>query len=457
MGRRSRPASPRRGPPARLGRNGRGTTEVGADADGHHIAGLIERVSFVRRAAAAARRTSGRRGADRAWAACRAFPACGGGSRPPCRAIRRRASGPARACRCRLRPARRPLWRARRAPSRQEGRRRRGGGNAADDARWRRRGTGACPGSRCLSAICDRSSPPKHRRRERGQPEPDTRRMSASRRGSCKLSPGQPDWRLERRFASQPAPKPSIMHADSAAQAGRTAANITPRDCPAAVDRTRHLACAPCNHASILPPPTVFRKLWLIFAQTCTICLGAAVRGDDAASRPAAAFLRRATLRARTSSCCSNRRPPGPARRSDSFTDAVHKAMPAVVNIYTSKEATRPAFRAGRPAAAALLSQVRRGRAPQRATSLGSGVDRQRRWLHPDQHHVVEAADEIEVVLATARLRPRCRGTDPETDLAVLKIAADEPAGDHLRRHSTTCRSATSCSPSAIRSASARP
>ena len=58
-----------------------------------------------------------------------------------------------------------------------------------------------------------------------------------------------------------------------------------------------------------------------------------------------------------------------------------------------------------------------------RSTSLGSGVLVSDKGYVLTNNHVVEAADEIEVALAdTRRARARVVGTDPETDLAVLKI-----------------------------------
>jgi len=59
---------------------------------------------------------------------------------------------------------------------------------------------------------------------------------------------------------------------------------------------------------------------------------------------------------------------------------------------------------------------------PRRSTSLGSGV-----IVSPDgyvltNHHVVDGADDIELVLADGReLHAKVRGVDPESDLAVLK------------------------------------
>jgi serine protease DegQ len=63
---------------------------------------------------------------------------------------------------------------------------------------------------------------------------------------------------------------------------------------------------------------------------------------------------------------------------------------------------------------------------PQRREGLGSGVVVGEQGFILTNHHVVEAVDQIEVALADSRKVPaRVVGTDPETDLAVLKIELD--------------------------------
>ncbi|HET7199362.1 MAG TPA: trypsin-like peptidase domain-containing protein, partial [Burkholderiales bacterium] len=60
---------------------------------------------------------------------------------------------------------------------------------------------------------------------------------------------------------------------------------------------------------------------------------------------------------------------------------------------------------------------------PQRAASLGSGVIVSSKGYILTNHHVVEAADEIEVALADGKkLRARAVGSDPESDIAVLQV-----------------------------------
>lgn len=108
-----------------------------------------------------------------------------------------------------------------------------------------------------------------------------------------------------------------------------------------------------------------------------------------------------------------------------SFADAVGRAGPAVVNIYTARVvASAPGATNGNPVLRQNPAQVRR----RVEGSLGSGV-----ILDADGHivtndHVVHGADQIRVQLADGRVAtPTIVGTDPDTDLAVLRVDLENP------------------------------
>ena len=161
------------------------------------------------------------------------------------------------------------------------------------------------------------------------------------------------------------------------------------------------------------------RKLWLLFSQTATICLAAlfvvaTLRPDLLNNMPQNAVI---TVRQHTDSAAG-------VPRAGSYSDAAKKAMPAVVNIYTSQAVKSrprhpifddPVFRHffGDPGEAQA----------QPSTNLGSGVIVSSSGYILTNSHVIEAADGIEVALAdTRRVIAKVVGTDPESDLAVLKI-----------------------------------
>src|SRR5258706_9635340 len=160
------------------------------------------------------------------------------------------------------------------------------------------------------------------------------------------------------------------------------------------------------------------RKLWLIFAQAVTISL--------------AALFVVVTLRPDLVSWTGHNggivtvgeAPDGPRDRPNfvSLSPAAKKAMPSVVNIFTSKDVKVPRH----PFMDDPLFRRFFGDQPdgdtQHSSTLGSGVIVGPEGYILTTHHVVDAADEIEHPLADGRKAPaQVVGTDPETDLALLK------------------------------------
>jgi serine protease DegQ len=157
------------------------------------------------------------------------------------------------------------------------------------------------------------------------------------------------------------------------------------------------------------------RKLWLIFAQTATV--GLAVLLVLSALKPELVSWRGTTVTVKEAA------PAGRAQLAASYSDAARKAMPAVVNIFTSKEVRTPRSPFMDDPLFRRFFGDRLDTQPQRVSSLGSGVIVSAAGYILTNHHVVEAADEIQVALADGRtLAAHIVGTDPDTDLAVLKV-----------------------------------
>lgn len=166
--------------------------------------------------------------------------------------------------------------------------------------------------------------------------------------------------------------------------------------------------------------PGAFRRFWLLFAQAVTVALALYV--VVAALRPE--WLEFAPTRVALG-------PPGqqvpvlqgPAQRpSGSYRDAAARAMPAVVNILTSKSTreTHPLLKDP------FFRRFFGDRMPpdEQMASLGSGVIVSSDGYILTNNHVIDGADVIEVGLADGRkAAARVVGTDPETDLAVIRIA----------------------------------
>ena len=169
----------------------------------------------------------------------------------------------------------------------------------------------------------------------------------------------------------------------------------------------------------------MLRKFWLIFAQASTVCMAAlfivsTLRPD---------LLQRVSGKVANVIVTQETRTPVSGARVSTYADAARKAMPAVVNIYTSKDVRTRNPLSDDPVFKRFFPDL--DRAPsQRQTSLGSGVIVSSEGYVLTNHHVIQGADDIQLVLADGRrVAARVRGTDPESDLAVLKAdAQDLPA-----------------------------
>jgi serine protease DegQ len=168
-------------------------------------------------------------------------------------------------------------------------------------------------------------------------------------------------------------------------------------------------------------PPGALRRFWLLFAQTVTVVL--ALYFVVAAMRPE--WLQRAPTRVGLGPADSRvpllQAPALPI--SGSYREAAGRAMPAVVNILTSKASrdTHPLLKDP------FFRRFFGERMPpdEQLASLGSGVLVSGDGYILTNNHVIEGADIIEVGLADGRkAAARIVGTDPETDLAVIRIAA---------------------------------
>jgi serine protease DegS len=123
-------------------------------------------------------------------------------------------------------------------------------------------------------------------------------------------------------------------------------------------------------------------------------------------------------------------------RISNSYAEAVQRAAPAVVNIYTARLVTERI----QPNAIEELFGDARPRYRQRLEqSLGSGVIVDDRAHVITNHHVIATADLIRAQLADGRIaNARIVGRDPDTDLAVLQLDLKKnvpvmPLGDSER------------------------
>jgi serine protease DegQ len=164
------------------------------------------------------------------------------------------------------------------------------------------------------------------------------------------------------------------------------------------------------------------RKLWLLFAQAVTLTLAALfvvslVKPDWLAWRTHVIEVRESA-------------PSGPVvapvlnPRTLSFSDAARKATPSVVNISAERQVRRKNPIIEDPAFQRFFGD-RFSMPNETQLSLGSGVIVSREGYILTNDHVVEGVSAIRVTLSDKRvLDGKIVGTDPDTDLAVVRISA---------------------------------
>ena len=172
----------------------------------------------------------------------------------------------------------------------------------------------------------------------------------------------------------------------------------------------------------------MFNRLWLLFAQTVTILFAvwfmiATLKPSWLVNEGVSSIVDSVSLK--ESVYDNSSLSPG------SYHDAVKRSMPAVVNIFTSKISAKQKTRKGnKQNPADPLFKFFFGDQPpdeEPSSSLGSGVLVSPEGIILTNHHVINDADDIDVALSDGRkVKAKIIGSDPETDIAVLKIEAKQ-------------------------------
>ncbi|WP_107844624.1 Do family serine endopeptidase [Litoreibacter ponti] len=126
------------------------------------------------------------------------------------------------------------------------------------------------------------------------------------------------------------------------------------------------------------------------------------------------------------------------AKMPESFADLADQVSPAVVNITTSttvagagNDGPRPIVPEGSPLEDFFndfMDRQQQGQRPRRSSALGSGFVISEDGFIVTNNHVIDKADEIEIEFFSGeKLDATLIGTDPKTDIALLKVESDEP------------------------------
>ncbi|HET7794961.1 MAG TPA: trypsin-like peptidase domain-containing protein, partial [Rhizobacter sp.] len=171
------------------------------------------------------------------------------------------------------------------------------------------------------------------------------------------------------------------------------------------------------------------RKTWLIFSQAVTVAL--AVLFVVATLKPE--WIKRGSESTGLPSIVSISQAPAvqpvalaPSGSAPSFAAAAKRATPAVVSIVASKAPQRNPHSED-PWFKFFFGDQAQRQQQQPQVGLGSGVIVSPEGYLLTNNHVIEGADDIEVQLPDGRqAKAKIVGADPETDVAVLKIALEK-------------------------------
>jgi serine protease DegQ len=170
------------------------------------------------------------------------------------------------------------------------------------------------------------------------------------------------------------------------------------------------------------------RKTWLIFSQAVTVAVAvlfvvATLKPEWLQRQSAAALPNVVSI---GSSAVVQPVSLAPGGAVTSYAGAARRATPAVVSI-TARKAPARNPHASDPWFQFFFGDRARQMPDESQVGLGSGVIVSAQGYLLTNNHVIEGADEIEVMLADGRqAKARLVGTDPDSDLAVLKIELDK-------------------------------
>ena len=163
----------------------------------------------------------------------------------------------------------------------------------------------------------------------------------------------------------------------------------------------------------------MLRRTWLVFSQAVTVALAGLFVVSTLKPEwlsPRGVALPPPTI---------VQAPPAAASAvTPGYRVAARRAAPAVVSILASKMSVQRNPHTEDPRFRFFFGEG--NNTPQQQTGLGSGVIVSPEGYLLTNNHVVEGADDIEVQLVDARrAKAKVVGSDPDTDVAVLKITLD--------------------------------